>query len=222
MRGLLLGSALAAVLAGCAAAVPFPAAAPVELGDADPRAVAERFRQDVPDDFHLLSSIVFEYNWSTVAGLGILDINTREGRYKVVCMNDLGVKLFEFAGDRNGLTHQYVIEPLAKHGNLAATVGEDIKRIYLDMTPAADAVATKRRHSVLFRQWSGEGTLEYEFAGEGLHLVRKTYREGFNTIWQVSYYEHARKNGKIYPLGVILVNYRYGYRLIVRQKEIRD
>ena len=209
------------VLSGCGGPVPFAPAPDMQV-PVDPAALVSRFQEHVPDRFHLLSSIVFEYNWFTVAGIGYLDLNTRDGSYKVSCMNHLGVKLFEFSGDRSGLQSQYVIEPLAKQGNIVVAVSEDIKRIYLDLTPAPDARFIERKHSALFRQRAGDGALEYEFSGEGMRLAGKTYREDHRAVWRVSYSEYREKDGKFYPMAVVFKNYRFGYRLTVRQKEILD
>jgi hypothetical protein len=169
----------------------------------------------------LLSSIVFEYNFRSLSGIGYLDIDTVSGGYKVMCMNQLGVKLFEFQGDRDGLISSYAIEPLARQGDIAAAVGEDIKRIYLDLIPAGTARATKREHAVVFRQRSGKGALEYEFSGQGPDLAAKTYREDHRAVWRVSYDEYRLMNGRLYPLRVQFRDYRHGYRLTVRMKEIR-
>jgi len=205
--------------AGCSVAVPFKELEPGPVDAADPHIAAESFKQRIPASFHLLSSIVFEYNWFTVAGLGYVDITPGDGKYKVVCMNLMGVKLFEFEGDRGGIISQYAVEPLARQGNIALAVGTDIKRVYLDLLPSADAHAFRRGSAVVFRQRSGDGALEYAFiAGK---LASKTYREDHRAAWRVSYYEYTEKDGKLYPLGIIFTNYRYGYRLIVRQKEIR-
>ena len=220
MRSLLLTLLLLGVLSGCSGTVPFGSAAPDMQAPLDPAALVSRFQARVPERFHLLSSIVFEYNWFTVSGIGYLELNTHDGSYKVACMNHLGVKLFEFSGDRSGLQSQYAIEPLAKQGNIAVVVSEDVKRIYLDLAPAPDARAIVRKHSVLFRQRAGEGALEYEFSRESMRLARKTYREDHRAVWRVSYDEYREKDGKSYPLVVVFTNYRYGYRLIVRQKEI--
>ena len=59
------------------------------------------------------------------------------------------------------------------------------------------------------------------FAGEPTDLRTKTYYEDNRVVWRVSYYDYLLKDGKQFPLGIILQNYRHGYRLIVRQKEIR-
>ena len=34
--------------------------------------------------------------------------------------------------------------------------------------------------------------------------------------------EYQSREDKLYPTAIVLTNYRYGYRLIVRQKEIRS
>lgn len=220
MRRLLLAVTIAGLLGACADVVPFRQTAETTAGDMTPQSVLDRHRESLPVDIRLLSSIVFDYGLFTVSGVGYLDINPESGRYKVACMNHLGVKFFEFEGDRNGLISQYVIEPLARQGNIAVFIAEDIRRIYLDPLPGAAARIKKTKTGVVFRQRSGEGVLEYEFAGEGLRLATKTYREDNRAVWRVAFYEYREKSGKLYPAGVIFTNYRYGYRLIVRQKEI--
>lgn len=213
---------LALFLAGCAQTVPFPEAARIDMGDASPEAVVRGFEDRVPGEFHLLSSIVFDYGIVAVSGIGYLDIDRVSGKFKVACLNHMGVKFFSFEGDRSGITSRYVIEPLAKQGNITGVVAEDIQRIYLDLLPRSDAALSRKKDGILFRQRSGEGALEFKFAGEGLNLVSKTYREDNRAVWRVSYYEYKPKEGKLYPTAIILTNYRYGYRLIVRQKEIRS
>lgn len=208
------------VFAGCST-VPFHEENQIPLGTTDTRDIVQRFGESVPDDFHLVSSIVFDYGLLAVSGIGYVDISTVTGRYKVLCMNQLGVKLFEFQGDRNGLISQYAIEPLARQGKISEAVAEDIKRVYLDLVPPADAGVTKKKNSVIFRQRYDGGVLEHEFAGGVPLLIKKTYREDHRRVWDVSYYEYRQKNGKLYPMAVTFSNYRYGYRLIVKHKEIR-
>ena len=53
-------------------------------------------------------------------------------------------------------------------------------------------------------------------------LVEKRYYENGRKIWTVSYYEYRRENGKLYPDGIILEHHEYGYRLVVRLREIRS
>lgn len=216
-----IASLLLLILAGCAS-MPFEKAEHVSLETSDPRIVVDRFKDRVADSFQLLNSIVFEYNWFTLSGIGYIDIQGKDGFYKVACLNQMGVKLFEFSGNRDGIISRFAIEPLARKGDITALVAEDIKRIYFDRVPSPEARLIVRKHELIFRQRQGEGTLEYVFAGTGGHLVSKTYLEENRALWRVSYYEYLEKSGKIHPGGIIFRDYRYGYRLIVKQKEIRD
>ena len=207
-------------IAGCASA-PFQEAALVPLEIADPQAVVERFRSGNPESFQLLNTIVFEYTWFTFGGIGYLEINAKDRFYKVACMNHMGVKLFEVSGNRNGVLSQAAIGPLADKGDIARAVGDDIMRVYFDLVPSAQARVAHKKTRLVFRQPSDAGALEYVFAGEPTVLRTKTYYEDNRAVWRVSYYDYLLKDGKQFPLGIILQNYRHGYRLIVRQKEIR-
>jgi hypothetical protein len=218
IAALVLGSAVAC---GCAG-VPFRATPPVPMETADPRKVLERFQDGVPESFQLVNSVVFEYGGRTYTGIGSLEIDTKSRTFKVACLNPIGVKLFEVSGEDRRITSRFVIDALAKYGDIAAAIGHDIERIYLDLVPSREARSRKRKYHVAFRQDDGPGYLEYEFAGPYGDLVEKRYYEDFTIVWQVSYYEYAERNGKRTPLGIVYVNYRHGYRLIVRQKEFHS
>jgi hypothetical protein len=135
-------------------------------------------------------------------------------------MNPLGVKLFELSGDRNIVTNHYTIAAFSRYDELTTAVGADIKRIYFDLIPSADARIWRRRYSVSFRQPSGGGTLEYVFAGAAGDLIEKNYYAEDGIAWRASYYEYREQNGKRWPRGIIFINYHYGYRLTIRQKEL--
>jgi len=218
----LLVAVLAVFLAGCVSALPFKEAALVPLDAADPQAVVERFRSGNPERFQLLNTIVFEYTWFTFAGIGYLEVDAKDHFYKVACMNHMGVKLFEVSGNRDGVLSQAAIGPLADKGDIARAVGDDIMRVYFDLVPSAQAWIAHKKTRLVFRQPSDAGALEYVFAGEPLVLRTKTYYEDNRAVWRVSYYDYRTKNEKHFPAGIILQNYRHGYRLIVRQKEIRS
>jgi hypothetical protein len=211
---------LAMLVAGCAGAPPFPEASLVPLGNADPQAVVERFKSGNADTFQLLNTIVFEYTWFTFAGIGYLDVNATDQSYKVACMNHMGVKLLEITGNRDGILSQFAIGPLAEKGDIGHAVGDDIVRVYFDLIPSAQAHITQKKDRIVFRQQSGAGALQYVFAGEPTDLRTKTYYEDDQAVWRVSYYDYQLQEGKHFPMGIVLQNYRYGYRLIVRQKEI--
>jgi hypothetical protein len=213
---LLIGVVLAA---GCSH-VPFRETERVSFENADPAAVLEQFRANTPETFQLLNSVVFEYSWNTFMGIGYIDINRQNGLFKVVCLNPMGVQLFELSGDRDSIVTHSAMPALMKYGDLPTAVGSDIRRIYFDLLPSARARTWKGSYKINYWQPYGAGVMEYEFAGKGQQLVEKVYYENDEIIWRISYYEYREQNGKQYPQGIIMINYKYGYQLTVRQKEL--
>ncbi|RJR16572.1 MAG: hypothetical protein C4581_09660 [Nitrospiraceae bacterium] len=207
-------------LYGCSS-VPFQKTAYVPLQTEDPWKLVEHFSESSPADFQVMNTIVFEYNWNKFSAIGYIYVDTVEKTFRVVCMNPMGVKLFELSGDKDRIVPHFVLEQFSRKGNFAVTVGEDIKRIYFDLIPSADARVSSRRHKVTFSEPAGAGTMEYIYAGAGGYLVEKNYYEDSAMNWGISYYEYMEKNGRIYPGGIILNNYKYSYSLTVRLKEVQ-
>lgn len=208
------------VLAAGCAEIPFRKTERISFASADPKRVVEQFKANSPDQFQLLNSVVFEYSWNTFMGIGYIDINRQNSQFKVVCLNPLGVQLFELSGDRDTIVTHNAMPMLLEHGDLPTAVGTDIRLIYFDLVPAETARIIMGSYGISFRQPYAAGFVEYEFAGKGQELVEKVYYENDEMVWKISYYEYQEQNGKHYPQGIIMVNYRYGYQLTVRQKEL--
>jgi hypothetical protein len=204
---------------GCAH-VPFQETPLVSLESSEPRSVVEQFQANLPESFKLLNTVVFEYTWQKFLGLGYIDIDRRDSVFKVVCLNPMGVQLFELSGDRNTVVTHNALAPLMQYGDLPTAVGNDIRLIYFDLVPTADAQIWKRKYKITFRQSSGPGFKEYVFAGADRDLVEKNYYENNEIVCRIAYYEYREQSGKRYPQGIILTNYKYGYQLTVRQKEL--
>ena len=152
--------------------------------------------------------------------IGSVYISRADRVFKVAGMNPMGVKLFELSGDRSGMTTHYAIADFSKYGDIAIVVGNDIRRIYFDLVPGPEASIGKRKYKLIFRKSSGPGYLEYIFAGTGGDLIEKNYYEDNGLAWRISYYEYRDQDGKRWPQGIVLLNYQYGYRLTIRQKEL--
>lgn len=212
---LLAGILLAA---GCAR-VPFQEAPRVSLESVDPRRAVEEFQTRLPENFQVLNSVVFDYNWRSFLGIGYVGIDRRADTFTLVCLNPMGVKLLELSGDRENIVTHYSVAALTQYGELGKAVGSDIRRVYFDLVPSAAAQVQKERYALRFREPAGTGQLEYVFAGPGPALVTKNYYEGGELLWRVSYFEYREQDGKYYPQGIILKNYQHGYRLTVRQKD---
>ena len=207
------------LVAGCAHG-PFTDTPPVSLESVEPARLLEDFKARLPQQFQLLNTVVFQRSGVSFTAIGYLDINRHDNLFRVVCLNPLGVQLFELSGDRSTITTHSVLPPLMKYGDLPGVVGADIRRIFLDPAPAADAQVWRSRNSISFWQHSGPGRMQYVFAGSGHDLVEKNYYEYGETVWSVSYHDYFEVNGKRYPRGIVLDNHRHGYTLTVRHKEL--
>jgi hypothetical protein len=219
MRRLVL-ICLGVLFVGGCARVPFQETPLVSLESSEPRSIIEHFQAHLPDSFKLLNTVVFEYTGQKFLGLGYIDIDRLTDVFKVICLNPMGVQLFELSGDRNTIVTHHALAPLLQYGDLPTAVGNDIRRIYFDLVPAADALIWKRKYKITFRQSTGSGLKEYVFAGADRDLVEKNYYENSEIVWQIAYYEYREQNGQRFPQGIVLTNYKYGYQLTVRQKEL--
>lgn len=206
---------------GCES-IPFQKELDQPYASVDPAAVREKFKGSLPEHSRLLNTIVFEYNLRTFSGIGFIDADTAERTCSLACINQMGMKLFEISIDKDNINTSFALPEFTSKGNFTKAVGEDIKCISFDLVPSDGAEATKEKFAVVFRQKEGAGTAEYVFSGPGQYLTEKTYYEEGNPLWRVSFYEYQSRNSKIYPGGTILKNYKYGYRLIIRLKEISD
>lgn len=215
-----IGFLVVLFVAGCTK-VPFEKTLYVPLDHADPAAVVKQYENRLPDKYRLLNSVVIKYNGKKFAGLGFVDINATGRTYGLACLTPMGLKLFELSGNDEKVTGYFVPDQITKHKEFFANmIGEDIRRIYFDPVPSTDAVSGLDTYQVIFRQPQGAGTLVYLFAGAGGHLVRKSYYEEHKLMWKVSYYEYQEKESGLYPGGIILNNYKNGYSLTFRLKEV--
>jgi hypothetical protein len=203
--------------------VPFREVALVPLEGVDPQSVLERFARELPDAFQVVNSVTFQFKGEAFAAIGYTDIDAVARTFTVVGLHPAGaVKLFEVSGDSENVESGFALEEFAVRGDLARAVGDDTRRMYFDRLPSPDASIRRERYRILFKQSAGDGEIEYVFAGKDGLLVEKRYYESGSKIWSASYYEYRREKGKLYPEGIILDHHGYGYRLVVRLREIRS
>lgn len=189
---------------------------------AEPGLVKEQFSLMLPDRFQIISTISFEYKGQSISFIGYSDIDTKEKIFTVAGINQVGIKLFEITGDSDKTELRFAIEDFTKKGNFAEAVSGDIRKIYFDRLPADSSKVYKKKYEIVFVQDEPEAIIEFVFAGPGNLLVEKRCIVDNKVIWRVNYYEYRKKNGKLHPYGIILENIKYGYKLIMRLKEIRS
>ena len=217
----LLGIGILGVL-GCSS-VPFRETELVSLEAVDPQAVREKFALALPAAFRIVNSVTFEFKGRAFAAIGYTQVDTSRETFTVIGLHPAaGVKLFEISGDAQSADSSFALEAFASRGDIAGAIGDDTRRMYFERLPAAEARVSKERDRILFRQRAGEGELEFVFAGRDGVLIRKRYYENGSKIWSVSYYEYRLEEGKLFPDGIVLDHHEYGYRLLVRLREIRS
>ena len=207
-------------LASCGS-VPFRQTAPVSLEGIDPERMRQDFAEALPVAFRVVNTVTFRFKRKAFAAIGYTDVDTSRETFTVVGLHPAGgVKLFEISGNGEDVECAFALDQFAERGDVARAVADDTRRMYFDRLPSADARVSRERDRILFREEHGPGELEYVFAGSDGVLVEKRYYEKGRRVWRASYYEYRRENGKLYPGGIILEHHEYGYRLLVRLREI--
>lgn len=220
MRRFILSALIILSSVGCST-VPFQRTSYFTLDSTDPQLARREFALSLPDRFQVMNTIVFQYKWHSFSALGYIDVNKELKTFAVSCMNPVGIKLFELSGERDSVRTNFVLKELLRRGDLPRVVGEDIRRIYFDNVPSGEAKVQKDRYRIIFSEPSGSGVIKHIFAGREPKLIEKRYYERSRLLWSVLYYEYRQDHGKFYPAGIMLRNYRFGYNLIVRLKEVR-
>jgi hypothetical protein len=211
---------LVLLISGCTS-LPFKHSTYISFKDLKAERVILDYSSKLPDKFELLNSALFRYWCFRFPGLGVTRINTSGDTLDIVGFNHLGVMLFDLSLNNGKVVSRYIFPEFTKHGDIAPVILGDIQKLYFDRVPPSGSLIRKDKYKVIFKDQRKASTVEYVFSGEGEFLSRKNYYEGKKKIWSVFYYDYQLKDGKIYPKGIVLKNYRYGYELIVRLKEIR-
>ena len=207
-------------VSGCRS-IPFKDIDYVALNDVNPDNLRLEFKTLLAQKLEVINSIVFEYKWHSFSALGYTRLDLENNTFEVSCINPVGIKLFELTGNRNEVKPTFVLKELLQRGDLPRAVGEDIRRIYFDLVPTAQAKIKKEKYRIIFSQPSGSGQMEYIFAGPQHWLIEKHYSEKKRKLWSVFYYDYLLDKGRLYPQNMILKHNYFGYNLIIRLKEVR-
>ena len=152
--------------------------------------------------------------------LGYADVDPATGNFAVVCVSPMGVKLFDVVRT-NGQTNARIALPVSGNQEEAGkAIGEDISRLYFDLTPPPDAKVERKGDHLVFTSRHDRDWSEYEYDILTTRLVRKeTCRDG---LWSTLTFEDYRR----YPCGycpaqIKLVNHKSRYILTIRTLDIR-
>ena len=216
MRRLIRITGLMLLLVGCSHKIPFEHPSLHPVADIDPGVIRDNFAASLPESFQLISSTVFIYKMHSFTAIGLTGIDVKTQKFTLACMNPMGVKLFELAGDKEGVDCRFAMKEFTQKGDFAKMVADDIRNIYFNRIPDKDAGIVKQNKKIIFFKPVNSGRMEYLFGGNGNLLLEKRFLKKGRKIWSVFYFEHIKKNGKLHPSGIIFKHYKYGYQLVIR------
>jgi len=221
MRHALLAYVLIFGICGCAT-FPFETPEAANMTEVSPNDLLDRFEERLPRRFTLLNSLVFHFGFSErVSALGYISIDRDKHLFHVVCMSPMGVKLFEVSGDNRNILKHFAIGPFGKNPYFFRSVAEDIRRVYFDLVPPPDASIFKGSERVYFYAETAEGDeTVYRYGSPEHVLLDKTSSRNQEGLWRVSYFEYRETPEGYLPGGTVLENWQYGYRIVIRLKDI--
>ncbi len=194
-------------------------------GDVEPDSVVARFDERLPSAFETENTIIFRFFRNEIAALGYARVDREAGSFEIVCVNHMGVMLFHIAGDEDGNHLRYAMPEFKEHPEFVDALGEDVRRVYFDLSPAEPAGARLRRDRITYRRDRNGTSDRFVFGGEENLLIEKSERTRWRTLWKVNYYEYFQVSGDerqdyVFPRGIMLHNRRYRYRLIIRTRSV--
>jgi hypothetical protein len=220
MRRLFVIPVLVAVMAGCAHAPP-PNYVRDAMDEASREAVLNSFRTVVPERFNLLYVINIKYNVSNeIAALGVISVDRGTTEFTFACINSLGFKLFEAVGRDGEVTKVQAPSALMKKRRFLKTLADGLMHMYVDPIPSGDAVAVRDVDGVDFTETLGGKRLIYRFSGPGNYLAAKSFYRNRNLLWKIEYHDYELEKGLAYPGSILLDNYRKGYSIVARLKQV--
>ncbi len=208
------------LLPGCLNKVPFKKPAFFPIGDVSPCSVRDSFASSLPEKFQLISSTVFTYKMHSFAAIGVTEIDAKNKKFSLACINPMGLKLFDLSGDEDTVHCHFAMEEFTKQGDFTKIVADNVRSIYFDRIPDKGAEIVKKKEKIIFFKPVNGGRMEYLFGGTGNLLIEKSFKKKGRKIWSVFYFEYISKKGKLHPSGIILRHYKYKYKLVMRLKEV--
>lgn len=197
--------------AGCAS-VPFQ---PDELTPTTPRGARELSAglwSRAGEKLMLRHSALFEFQGMRVPVEAMLRLDPAAGEARLVGMNEMGVKLYDITVLPEGSRANFVMPELSRYPGFADAVATSVRRIFLEPEPKPGDRLQLKKKSYLMTREEGGATVEFTLGGAEAQLLEKSFR-GHGDSWRVRYYRYERRDGRLFPGGIVLDDDRAGYRL---------
>ncbi|PLY02787.1 MAG: hypothetical protein C0623_03240 [Desulfuromonas sp.] len=169
--------------------------------------------------WRLHQTMLLETRFRKLAMQGFLRLDLKTGQGRLVAMNEVGLVLFDLTFTADDTEVHRVIPPLQKRPQMLATVGRNLRRIFLLAAASSDAEPTDiGSHRVLTR------TVD-DITRTGLFDCRGDLREsrtrGKDTNWRVLYNRYAEHEKWRLPQEIILNDQRDNIRLSLEVHEVK-
>jgi len=212
MRPALLCLLAALLSAAACATAPFRPTEPTRTRPTTAAALAGNLWTAGKGSFLIRQSVLLEFQGARIPMVGILKLDTGNKTARLVGMDDLGVKLFDLSVDRGSSRTHYTLPALDRTPGLAVAVSDSVRRIFLEPEPAEDdALAIDADQYRLSRDREGT-SIRFHLGGQDAQLLKKSCT-GPKERWEVRYHEYRRRLDVPVPGGIVLDDYRAGYRL---------
>ncbi len=209
------------LLAGGCVTAPFDPVALAPLGDTTADEMRQAVDETTPQRFTLLQSVVFEYRRRSMTAVCVVKIDVPARAFHIAAMSPAGMKLFEISGSNGEIKKSFVAPGLDEWGDPVKAIAGDIQRVYLAPVPVKGARTQRLRGRMLFVDTQTHKTImEHVLGGEPPVLLGVSGRDRRGIVWSAAYYDFLEHNGKMYAGGIVYTNRRYGYRLILRLKDV--
>ncbi|MCP3900854.1 MAG: DUF3261 domain-containing protein [Desulfobacteraceae bacterium] len=174
---------------------------------------------------NIISSITFNFRGRGMSALGITQLDTKNKDFKVAALNPMGVTLLAIKMEKGDIVSSYVMPQFEKGGleKAAEMIGKDIAHIYFNRKiDLHDKSLTLDKYRVSINPQIDKNNYKYVFSGKPLKLMKKTMYENNKKVWSVDYYDYKNINNKEIAFKIFLKNYRYGYTLEIKSKDIKN
>lgn len=199
-------------LGGCATSG-FPATELVATGPAGARELVGGLWSAGSESLLIRQSALFEFKGMRVPISGVMKLEPRAKRARLVGLNDMGVKLYDISVAEESSRTNFVVDELARYPGFAEAVALSVRRIFLAPAPSADDRLEIASKSYLLTRESDSGaTIRFTLGGADRQILEKS-AQGAAESWRVRYYRYRPSRGRLFPGGIVLEDRQAGYRL---------
>jgi predicted exporter len=180
-----------------------------------------------PARYEALSSVVFQYRWLKFPALGMISVDTRNDRFALVGLSQMGLTVFELSDRRGNVTCRMPGPLLKRNPELASGAARDVKNLFFNLVPSPAAKRRETANGTTFTDHTPEGIVEYRFdrmtglLAEKRFSVPRRLLPGRTVVWRVNYEDYAAASGKCYPKSVRFKNRQWHYAVSTRVREMR-